>query len=284
MTDRQPGAYRTIGGLLIGLGIHNILCAIFVLAQKSQRGAQSAIWYLSLFASVSVVAFLSVQVMMLDFMTSPYAAPDWYIGLLLMLNWAFHFLSGVSISIILLSRLRIFYNGYTVMIKSMTLLLVLVILVKGVSNGLGVYCTYGVFSNQYLQYEDHPLFSLAESLAAGAGVVEGVFSIVGSISFLNALFTSFIDKSTFVKGVLVKHEGYRLMIILILHTLTSVLLLYNAISYQSQYSLLAFYIPSWNYGLEVYTFLEMTYHSAKNIILDQQATAQQKSRSHSKSA
>ncbi|KAJ3321202.1 hypothetical protein HDV06_004545 [Boothiomyces sp. JEL0866] len=284
MTDRQTGAYRTIAGLLIGLGIHNILCALFVLCQKTQKGAQSAIWYLSLFAALSVVAFLTVQVMMLDFMTSPYPAPNWYIGLLLMLNWAFHFLSGVSISIILLSRLRIFYNSHTLIIKSMTLLLVLVILVKGASNGLGVYCTYGVFTNQYLHYEDHPQFPLAEALAAGAGVVEGVFSIAGSISFLNALFTSFIDKSTFAKGILIKHEGYRLMIILVLHTLTSVLLLYNAIDYSSQYSLLGFYLPSWNYGLEVYTFLELTYHSAKNIILDQQLTAQQKSRTESKSA
>ncbi|KAJ3272753.1 hypothetical protein HDV01_005281 [Terramyces sp. JEL0728] len=281
--DRQPGAYRTIAGLLIGLGIHNILCAVFVLFQKSQRGSQSAIWYLSLFASFSVIAFLLVQVMMLDFMTSPYAAANWYIGLLLMLNWAFHFLSGVSISIILLCRLCIFYDSRTIITKSMTLLLVLVILVKGASNGLGVYCTYGVFTNQILTYEDHPQFSLAEALAAGAGVVEGVFSIAGSISFLNALFTSFIDKSSFAKGILLKHEGYRLMIILVLHILTSVLLLYNAISYQSQYTLLGFYIPSWNYGLEVYTFLELTYHSAKNIILDQQWTAQQQSKSQSKS-
>ncbi|KAJ3318050.1 hypothetical protein HDV06_000862 [Boothiomyces sp. JEL0866] len=256
--------------------------SFFVLLQKYKNSALGTLWYMSLFASISITSFQSVQMILLDFLTSPYAASDGYLGILLMLNWSFYFLSGSSIAIIIQRRLQVIYEKDTTLFQSMNFLLILLLTTKGTACGLGVYCGYGVYKNYYLKYDDHPLFHTVETISAFGGLLEAVYSSTGSILFLSALNTMGQDFIPFMLKVIANHEGHRLILILVMHAATATMMMYNAFSYQTGYTLLAFYLPSWTYGLEVYTFLDLAYHSAKDILQEQQATYQERSKSMSK--
>ncbi|KAJ3272754.1 hypothetical protein HDV01_005282 [Terramyces sp. JEL0728] len=280
---RQESAYRAFAALMLGIAVHNYSSSGLLLISKADKANTGWIWRLSCLAWLFSVGFLIVQMIILDYLTSPYAVPDWWVGLVVLLNFLFHYLGALFIAWTLLIRLRVFYPNSSLYVISMIVLLVTIFVSRTVSDMTGVYISYTVLQNKYLAYEQHPYFSFCEKVTAVSAIIEAVYSSLGSLGFLNSLADAVqSNKKSFFMNVLVKHEGYRLVLIVVLQSLTGILLLWESIFGRTVITNSALYIPSWTYSIELVAFLELSYVTAKKIMLEQSHTPSYRASSHEK--
>ncbi|KAJ3321201.1 hypothetical protein HDV06_004544 [Boothiomyces sp. JEL0866] len=252
---RQESAYRAFAALMLGIAVHNYSSSGLLLISKADKANTGWIWRLSCLAWLFSVGFLVVQMIILDFLTSPYAVPDWWVGLV----------------------------NSSLYVISMVILLVTIFVSRTISDMTGVYISYTVVQNKYLAYEQHPYFPFCEKVTAVSAIIEAIYSTLGSLGFLNSLAEAVqSNKKSFFMNVLVKHEGYRLVLIVILQCLTAILLLWESIFGRTVVTNSALYIPSWTYSLELVAFLELSYVTAKKIMLEQSHTPSYRASSHEK--
>jgi hypothetical protein len=156
-----------------------------------------------------------------------------------------------------------------------------VVISKGVGDAYGTVMAYQVLKVEYLRYEDHPYFKIASAILGISTLIDLVFSILGSVGFLFALSAN-ESKGSFIKDVLIHHHGYRLVLISVIHILICSFMMYSINNEHTYITKLGLYLPSWVVALELYTFLELSYVSAKEIILNQGTSSGGDTRSKSR--
>ncbi len=114
--NRQESAYFTPAALIVGLAAHNFLGSIYALYQRRMLKNQGSIWYTSLITMISLGLLIFFQMMVLDFLTSPYQVPDWFIGFAEGGISLFHFLTSFGVSTVLMIRLSFFYQVFSMLI------------------------------------------------------------------------------------------------------------------------------------------------------------------------
>lgn len=165
-------------------------------------------------------------------------------------------------------RLTIFYGKGT-LAKCMALLGIFVCITKGFGDFIGIYVSWTYATSRFGSPSEHPLYSYIAMVLAFAGTLEGIFSVICSISFLLYL-TNFKSDSKdwrHFRSRVFKKEGIRLGMIVILQMVLVSFGIWVAFNDNST-SHVVFFFPSVLYSLEVHTFLELSYNAAKQILND----------------
>jgi hypothetical protein len=273
--ERQRNAYVTPAAVILGIALHNLASSVYLLSQKARKASSNWIWKASLMAALVIFGFIVCQMIILDFITSSYIVPDYWLGLVQFLIYLFHLLATIAISTVLMLRLSVFYTAYSSLMVSMYFLLFLVIMSKTIGDGFGMILSLAVMRNEYLTYEQHPYFVISQTILGVGATADLLFSVLGSVGFLYALSAigSNPTKKSFFRDVLFEHDGYRLIMICILHIFICSFALF--VSFGRSHTFITrtgLYMPSWVYALELRTFLELSYVTAKEIIIKQGKT------------
>ena len=254
--DRQPGGYVTASAVALGAGLHCCVSCFYLLATKSTLRNWS--WKISVGALISVMLYILLQMLLLDFMNKSYVAPSYYFGLIQVSNYAIHCLAAIGITGVLITRLTVFYDTDSRLMNTMYILGGMVALSKLVYDAFGVMIGISLMKLEYLRYEDHPYYlylnlAFATSSALGMG-----FSVLGSIGFLTVL-TQNKTKKEILKDVIVKLHGYRLFLICLLHACVCASTIFGIFRVHTALTHIGTFLPAAIVSLELNTFLELSY-------------------------
>jgi hypothetical protein len=277
LMQRQANAYVIPAAVILGLALHNCCSSAYLLARKSHSAGQGWIWILSVITLLFIFGFITVQFMILDFITSPYQVSPSFPGLVQLLNYAFHLLSTIGISVVFMMRLSVFYDAKSKLMMVMGFLCLLVIASKIAGDGVGIKVSLSIMKNEYLRYNQHPLYPLGELILGLGAIADLLFDSLGSLGFLFALNQTKSNKR-FISDILLDHDGYRFVMIAVLHALITSFMLYSTMNNNVHTFIThtGLYIPSWVYALEMHAFLVTSYVTAKEILI-KQATSESKS-------
>jgi hypothetical protein len=222
MADRDSNAYVVVAGLILGLSFPELANVFMVLVSKAKDASGTALWRLSLYSWLALALFISSQIVVLDFIASPYKVPTWFLGVCLIANYGTNFLTTIGISILFVYRLSLFYGKRSVTSILMTVFAVLVVVGKGIANYLGVKLGIDTVNLIYgLKFKSNPLYNEIPVVMSVAMSAEAVFATIGSILFL-----SFLVGRTGLKGlstadsIHIKKEIFRIYLITIVNAIT----------------------------------------------------------------
>ena len=263
--ERQQGGYVTASAFVLGVGLHSCFSCCYLLYSKAATAKNGWIWKLSAATLCSTFLFLLLQMIVLDFMTSPYACPDYFVGLIELLNYLMHFISAVGITTVIIIRLTVFYAKDSYLLITMYVLAGLITVTKLVGDSLGILTSISIMRNEYLRYDDHPYFKYSNPILGASTIIDLIFSVLGSLGFIFALSAN-NAKKTFLKDVLIKHHGYRLIVVCVVHVCICVFSVYSVNNVHTAITRVGMYLPSAVIAFELNTFLELSYVTAKAII------------------
>jgi hypothetical protein len=75
--ERQKNAYITPAAVILGIALHNCVSSAYMLSQKAKKAGSGWIWRSSLLTLLCILGFIVCQMIILDFITSPYVVPGW---------------------------------------------------------------------------------------------------------------------------------------------------------------------------------------------------------------
>ena len=266
--ERQPGGYVTMSAFVLGIGLHSCASCFYLLHSKGNSAKNGWIWQLSVATLVSAFMFIVAQMAVLDFVTNPYDVPNYFLGLIDLLNYLLHFTSAVGITLVLIIRLTIFYDRRSYLLITMYSLAALMVGSKLIGDSLGMYISFGILTNEYLRYDEHPYFKLCGLILGGSTIADLIFSILGSLGFVFALSAN-NSKKTFIKDFLYKHHGYRLIVICVFHVCICIFSIFSVNNVLTAVTRVGMYLPSAVIAFELNTFLELSYVTAKAIMSDE---------------
>jgi hypothetical protein len=264
---RQSNAYLSPAAIILGIAAHDIFSSVLLLQSKASDANRTMIWRVAVLSWMFLFGFFICQVMVVDWLTSPYVVPNYWFGLMQLLNYLFNFLTTLGVGTMFLLRIRVFYGNRSKTYLAMLGLFALVVIFKGLGDAFGMYVAYDVMKLRYLNYELHPRFLDIPRFMAVAHVAEAAFASVGSISFLYALGKG-LGKSSeqIVYDIVLKHDGLRLLGIIGVDLLIAIFGVYNVLWETTFVTHVVFYLPTWAYAMQFGTFLQHSYIEARQII------------------
>ncbi|KAJ3272509.1 hypothetical protein HDV01_005460 [Terramyces sp. JEL0728] len=159
MSGRQDNAYVTPSAVILGLAVHELVGALYLLVTKYRTAKMTPIWLVAAVTFVFLVLFVTFQIAVLDFITAPYPSPTWYFGVLILLNYLFNLCCTFGVGIMLLIRLRAFYGGSSVF-QIAVFIALFVFSFKTLGNAYGIVNAKDIFNLQFLNYYDDPVYKL----------------------------------------------------------------------------------------------------------------------------
>ena len=261
---RAYDSYVTLAAVVNGLASKELIAALRILYCITHK--KTILFKSSLVAIVLIFLVLATNLIALDYIASPYEAPSSYLGILFLTAYVLNFLSSILITFLFMIRIKIFYGGKSTFFKAMSVLGLIVVLIKGSADFIGIKISYDYATGASDSPVNDPHYWLVPFIMAFGSTFEAVFSAIGSLSFLYYL-TDFDAGSTWsdLRQSVFKQEGVRLFLIICIHLAIVVCAIVTAIS-ETWLSHLGFFLPSLAYSVELRTFLELSYQSAPNII------------------
>ncbi|KAJ3334684.1 hypothetical protein HDU91_002599 [Kappamyces sp. JEL0680] len=253
MRDYQ--AYGTPSGIILGMGLRYLWRTVLLLIQKSNT-RHTILYQLSCLACFLVSVMSAVQIVLLDFFSSPYYLD--YSGYLLVVGYALNALSTILISILMLYRILVVYGLSHKLTWSMFALAVVVVAGKIIGNFYGIATAWRFQTGQYSSPTQDPLFG---------NVARGVFLSICSVAFLYGLTLSW-DLSEHLKVASFMQTFLCLMLILATNIANAVLATVAAVN-DNYISHVGFYLTGFSYALTIYTFVDLSYVTARELILSQ---------------
>lgn len=135
----------------------------------------------------------------------------------------------------------------------------LVIIVKGIGNVYGILSLFNEFGDSHRV--------LSNIILAAGSILDLIFSVYACMGFLFVLSGSDYGQKKTIMEILLDFAGYRLVMISGVHLVICLFAIYNALRPATYITSTGFYLPSWAFGLELWTFLELSYVTAKEIAL-----------------
>ncbi|KAJ3261165.1 hypothetical protein HK103_006474 [Boothiomyces macroporosus] len=266
---RDYVAYTTPSAIIIGIGLHSLFSAAIMIVNVENK--KTPVWRVSLLSFLLLTLFMGLQFHIVDFFTSPYLTPNGYFDYVFCAGYVTNILLTISIAALLLMRVKIFYSERKSLYYGMIALGMLVIMLKGLGDFLGIYVSYQTGVGMYASPFDHPYYSDIALVMAIATAFEAIFSALGSYLFISFLLSASHSDSAIDKVRMVKEEVISLTIIMISQLFMTVLAIW--VKFDDNYiSHVAFFMPSFVYALELKTFLALSYYSAKKIISAQKTS------------
>ncbi|KAJ3323344.1 hypothetical protein HDV06_001864 [Boothiomyces sp. JEL0866] len=266
---REYIAYTTPSAIIIGIGIHSLFSAGIMIVNVENK--KTPVWRVSLLSFILLTMFMGLQFHIVDFFTSPYLTPNGYFDYVFCAGYITNILLTIAIASLLLMRVKIFYSERKGLYYGMIALGILVILLKGFGDFLGIMVSYQTGVGEYASPSEHPYYSDIALVMAVATAFEAVFSALGSYFFISFLLSASHSDSAIDKVRMVKEEIISLTVIMVAQLFLTVLAIW--VKFEDNYiSHVAFFMPSFVYALELKTFLALSYHSAKKIISAQKTS------------
>lgn len=152
---REYLAYLAPAAIIVGAAIPDLGASFLLLASKSTF-SNSAIWKISVYTWASLAFLILAQLMISDYLASPYIVPTWFVGVVIAMNYIGNMLVTVGITTLLVLRIRIFYGKSNRFYYSMMIIGVVVILLKAWANGIGSYIGIQTAQELYPSFKQHP--------------------------------------------------------------------------------------------------------------------------------
>ena len=226
MFSREETAYFTPSAVIIGLGLHDLISSMYLLASKS-HSASTPIWKLALIMWFALFFFVLSQLIILDFVTVPYETPGYLEGLLQIFNYSLDFIVGFGVGIMLLMRIQIVYSIKSTLFVTMFILFVGMVMLKGLGNYYGCIVGLNVMNNPGFDYSLDPLYPNSPRYLAIGQIVEAEFYSTGSIGFLYSLGKAVgISAKNIIFTILVKYEGLSLITIVFFNLIIAIFGIY----------------------------------------------------------
>ncbi|KAI8895367.1 hypothetical protein BC833DRAFT_601473 [Globomyces pollinis-pini] len=268
---RNPEAFLTPSTLLLGIGLSEQIASFSLLLMKGSSASKTLIWRTAAVSWCFISVFLIFQVIVIDYLASPYIVPNWWIGFIQMMNYLMDILATIAVSVILLLRMRVFYGKRSKMYIIMVLFGFLLLLTKGIGIFYAILVSYDVMTLKIIDYNKNPNFSYVFYYLAIGHSFESVFATIGSVGFLYAIGKGLgqSTKSLYL-DILTKYDGIRLILIILLNGFISIFAIVAAIDSHIDYvTRIGLYLPAMTYALSFNTFLRISYISAKEILESQ---------------
>ncbi|KAI8895688.1 hypothetical protein BC833DRAFT_600374 [Globomyces pollinis-pini] len=261
---RSRDAYGVPSSILAGLGLHDLVCCYYLLISKYKSAGRTVLWRISMAILIVLSISLIISAMSIDFFITPYDSN--IMGIVFFFGNVFDILVIIGIVTALLYRLRIFY-GQTRFFYAMVVLGAISIILKSVAHGFGMALMLQFQAG--IKPGKNKLLGVISTWTAIASCFEGPFSALTSFFFIYALTDN--SETHQLREILKKPIGIRLAIVLFLNLVTIILGIWQA-NNDNFISHLVFYIPNWTYPLQMYCYLDLTYVSAKKLLLQSSNT------------
>ncbi|KAJ3275590.1 hypothetical protein HDV01_007593 [Terramyces sp. JEL0728] len=267
---------------MLGMALHNLASAAFILIVKAKLAYKTGLWNVAILAWLSLTGFVVLQIIAIDYISSPYMTGNSFLGMIFLLNYCFNFLTTIFVTALIVIRIRLFYGASTFS-YIMYFMGFLTILGKGAGNGIGV-----VVSVQYIQLiynspVEDPLYPKIALVMTFALLFEALFTAIGTLSFLSYLTDFKLAEGLFtMQNKVLKKETGKLFLVIFLNFINASFAVWVAFD-DNWISHNGFFMDSLTYTLELYAFIELSYISAKKLILETHKTSTEKSRSHTES-
>ncbi|KAJ3309978.1 hypothetical protein HDV04_005480 [Boothiomyces sp. JEL0838] len=275
MPGRQDNAYVTPAAVILGMAVHELVGALYLLVSKYRTASATPIWLVAAITFVFLLCFITAQITVLDFITTPYPAPTWYFGVLILLNYLFNLCCTFGVGIMLLMRLRAFYRGNSVFQVAVFISL-FVFSFKTLGDAYGIVNAKDIFNLEFLNYYDDPVYKSIPGFMAIGHTAEAIFEGFGSFSFFFALGEPGKSRKHTFYDLMVNRDGIRLALIIASNLVIAIFAIYNAINdftYVTHTFICKFKLmtdlPSFTYAIQLYTFLKTSYVTAVDIIESQ---------------
>ncbi|KAJ3345496.1 hypothetical protein HDU91_007333, partial [Kappamyces sp. JEL0680] len=265
---RVLNAFVTPSGLILGLSLQPLFSSFLILLNKAAV-ARTTLWRLSLVAFLCVLSFVFWQVIVLDLQASPYPQSTHWLGVVLFGNYLTNQLATISIASLLVSRVRIFYGSSSRFAMFMTLFACLVVLAKACGNGIGLKVSVDSYFSRPYDYRDNALYTYIPLVESSAMALEGMFQVSGTVSFIHYLLggSAFARAKSEQEVNLIKAESLRLFLVASCSIVDIVFALWVVLGSDDYINHNAYYLPSLIYSLMLYSFLDLSYNKAKNILM-----------------
>jgi hypothetical protein len=214
-----------------------------------------------------MAAFVSVDIIILDYISSPYQSTiPGLIGWLFLVAYSLNIFGTIMLATLFLFRIKIFHGASSSFYKTMVGFAVIVIFVKAAGDFIGIYVTYSFATGKYESPLKHPLYKTIPLVLAIGTALEGIFSAAGSVSFIYYL-TDFKDRRDWnaLREKVLQTEGARLTLIICVHAVIVYLGICVVID-DNYVSHTGFFLPALAYALELSTFLDLSFNSARKIL------------------
>ncbi|KAJ3306376.1 hypothetical protein HDV03_005343 [Kappamyces sp. JEL0829] len=274
--SRNPNtAYFLPAGIVLGFGLYSTFQCALLLAGVPNKA--TAIWRMSTLTCVLLSLICLSDFIFLDYSASPYSAPTWYIAGVSLFGYAINWVATISIAILFVMRIKIFYGFRSTVFRTMMLLAFLLFALKLGGDGILVKVSFESANGTYLNPNDNPWYHWGIFIFAFASIAECLFTAIGSISFLLHL-TKFGSEGGWseLRNQVFKKEGVRLTLIVCCHLLLAYFAVLVAFA-DNYVAHVGFFLPSFAYALELYTFLDLSYNSTKSILSQMQSSLVPKS-------
>ena len=271
MNGRSSNSYAVPSVFFTGIAVSQLFSTISLLLQIKNRDTR--LWKLSSFA-LGILFFNSILVLItLDFLAFPYSSlfsheinVASYLGSLYSLLYFFNFMSTMCMVTLFILRIKIFYGRKSTFYKFLVAIGIIAVIMKGAGDVLGLITVQAYMSGSFASPTLHPLYPYIPAVVASATLLEGLFSAIGSISFLYFL-TDFHNTGDWraLRRKVMQSEGSRLLLIVAVHFLIVALGFWLVVD-DNNISHVAFYLPGLAYALEIHAFVTISYNSARRIL------------------
>ncbi|KAJ3275591.1 hypothetical protein HDV01_007594 [Terramyces sp. JEL0728] len=262
---REYNSYLSTSGVMLGMGLHNLASAAYILIAKASVARKTVLWVLGLFAFLSLSGFLGLQVLTIDYISSPYLEGPDFLGKLFFYNYLLNLLTTICITSLVVIRVRLFF-GNSPFTYLMYVMGFFTIVGKGMGNAVGMYTSSRFISGEYNNPTADPLYPKIALIMAFALSFEAIFTAVGTGSFLAFLLDFDFSSLNRQNDVLYK-EVLRLCLILCFNVINAIFAVWIAFD-DNWISHNGFFMDSLTYSLELYAFLELSYYNAKSLVIE----------------
>ncbi|KAJ3321312.1 hypothetical protein HDV06_004416 [Boothiomyces sp. JEL0866] len=262
---RDYNAYLSTSGVMLGMGLHNLASAAYILIAKASVARKTVLWILGLFAFLSLSGFLGLQVFTIDYISSPYLEGPDFLGKLFFFNYLLNLLTTIFITSLVVVRVRLFF-GNSPFTYLMYVMGFFTVIGKGCGNAVGMYTSARFINGEYRSPPDDPLYPKIALIMAFALTFEAIFTAIGTGSFLAFLLDFDFSSLSRQNDVLYK-EVLRLSLILFFNVLNAIFAVWIAFD-DNWISHNGFFMDSLTYSLELYAFLELSYYNAKALVIE----------------
>ncbi|KAJ3260407.1 hypothetical protein HK103_000549 [Boothiomyces macroporosus] len=219
MTMRNENAYETPAAVFIGLGLHKLFESLFLIVSKRSAAGHTAIYKVGVLSFILLTGCLGCQFTLLDYLTSPYVSPQYWLRDLQIANYGLNFVTSIVMAILFILCIRVFYKDNIKFMISMYAFFSLLVVFKGTGGLAGVIVGYDVASLKY-DYLNHPLHHIIPFLLGFGQLFEAIFVTIGSIGYIYAKISDQDDSKPLIDHI-IKADGIKFLLLVLVDWIIS---------------------------------------------------------------
>ncbi|OAJ43375.1 hypothetical protein BDEG_26742 [Batrachochytrium dendrobatidis JEL423] len=267
MPERTLSAFATPSAIFLGIALHELISTFFFLVSASKTSWSTSLFQISVVAWSLCMLQSILQIVLLDYTISPYETANHSMAWVTIFAICANFLTSTSLLAVMVVRLRVFHSGSSLSLWLLSFIGFATFCFSVPANILGILSNVDVVADRSSIFFSSPLIGLTRELFAFTFVLQGLFTLLASISFLWSLCKSigFTGKG-FVYQVLLKREGPRFIVIFGLNIIVAGFAVHSFLYDPTHITFSGWYMPPMIYAIEIYTFLLTSYVEPRSLL------------------